>query len=168
MKRQKRTVGSFVKIPLGDGTHTYGRLLPHCIAVYNARGKQDITDMKAIEAKKVLCFINAVYSGVITKGEWLKVGKLPVDEDLDFAIPNFYIWHSYEPDLFSFISGRDGQIHYSTKEKCLNLPAHGIFEAGHVAEYILAEYGDIVDSTLHRKFCAGSLKNRLEDFEMKE
>ncbi len=73
LKRQKRTVGSIVKIPLEDGYHTYARILDYGVAFYDARTKAELSQDEIVK-KKVL-FRTGVYDDVITKGYWLKVGK---------------------------------------------------------------------------------------------
>ncbi|HMZ65402.1 MAG TPA: hypothetical protein PK079_06250 [Leptospiraceae bacterium] len=45
MKRQKRTKGAIVEIPLNNGYHTYGRVLKSGMAFYDL--KSNLRDKKA-------------------------------------------------------------------------------------------------------------------------
>jgi hypothetical protein len=50
-KKQQRTLGAIILIPLEDGFHTYGRILQGASYVfYDCRTKEDITDLNFIIA----------------------------------------------------------------------------------------------------------------------
>ena len=66
LKRQQRTVGAIVKIPLEDGFHTYARILETRCAFYDARTEEDLEIKEIIE--KPILFFATVYDSVITKG----------------------------------------------------------------------------------------------------
>lgn len=51
-KRQTRTLGSIVKIPLENGFHTYARVLGVELAFYDLRTKEEIKDLKSVNTKK--------------------------------------------------------------------------------------------------------------------
>ena len=77
-KRQQRTVGAFVKIQLDEKYHTYARILGEAsFAFYDIRTTEDNKDLKKIASRPIL-FIVAVYDDAITRGRWIKVGKLPL------------------------------------------------------------------------------------------
>ncbi len=81
LKRQQRTLGAIVKIPLENGFHTYARILETRMAFYDARTKENL-EINEIVEKSVL-FEVIVFDQVITKGYWLKIGKkLPIEEQL--------------------------------------------------------------------------------------
>lgn len=73
MKRQRRTVGAIVKIPLENEYHTYARILEYGLAFYDSRTKEELPIDKII-AKPVL-FVTEVYDIVITKAYWKIIGK---------------------------------------------------------------------------------------------
>lgn len=80
-KRQKITVGAVLKIPVTDKIFTYGRILTHQIAFYDAFTETDFL-IKNILNKSVL-FILPVNDYAITKGIWLKISKaIPLEESL--------------------------------------------------------------------------------------
>ena len=86
MKRQQRTIGSIVKVPLEEGYHTYARILETRLAFYDARTKEEL-DVETIVDKAVL-FIVIVENYPINQGIWLKVGqKLPLEENLTTLKP---------------------------------------------------------------------------------
>ena len=55
MKRSVPKIGSFLRIPLSDGTFGYGRMLDlGDVAFYNYRTTEPSTDLDAIAARSVL------------------------------------------------------------------------------------------------------------------
>ena len=49
-KRKKRIIGDVLKIPLGDGTHVYARVLPDAsYAFYDSRGTEEMAVELAID-----------------------------------------------------------------------------------------------------------------------
>ncbi len=79
LKRQQRTVGAIVKVPLENGFHTYARILEVRGAFYDARTQEDLEIDEIIE--KPILFFAAVHNSAITKGYWQKIGKkLPLEE----------------------------------------------------------------------------------------
>ena len=84
---KKRTVGDIVKVPLGDGTHTYARVLPHAsFAFYDSRVKEELPAEDI--AKKPILFFLAVMHDAVKKGRWSIVGHVPVNDGLE-APPKF-------------------------------------------------------------------------------
>lgn len=82
MKRQQETVGSIVQIHVNDEFYVYAQILPHgLLAFFDYKSDTELSDLNVLKNAKVL-FITAVYKYVITKGIWLKVGKIPICEDL--------------------------------------------------------------------------------------
>lgn len=82
MKRQQETVGSIVQIHVNDEFYVYAQILPHgLLAFFDYKSDTELSDLNVLKNAKVL-FITAVYKYVITKGIWLKVGKIPIREDL--------------------------------------------------------------------------------------
>ena len=80
MKRQKFTKGAIVKIPIGDGYHTYGRLmLDPYIEVIDARTKDDIA-LQSILEKPILFTVCFFYRQAISNGTWEIIEKVPFDE----------------------------------------------------------------------------------------
>ena len=60
-KRQQRTIGSIIKIDLGNGFHSYGRILPDsAFAFYDCKTKENISDLQRIVSSPIL-FINSIH-----------------------------------------------------------------------------------------------------------
>ena len=88
LKRQRRTVGAVVKIPLEDGFYTYGRILEDKVAFYDIYTEEDKSIEEILESP--VLFITAVYNSVITKGFWPKVSKaIPLEDELIETPPKF-------------------------------------------------------------------------------
>lgn len=116
-KRQQRTIGSIVKIPLEDGFHTYARILKTRFAFYDLRTKEEITDMQKIVSAPIL-FITAVNDYSVTRGLWLKVGKVSLEE-VPVPLPPQFVQDPIIPDRF-FIEHK-GVRRPATKEECYGL-----------------------------------------------
>ena len=81
LKRQQRTVGAVVKIPLEGGFHSYARILETRMAFYDARTREDLAIDEIV--KKPVLFIVIVEDYVINQAYWLKIGKkLPIEAHL--------------------------------------------------------------------------------------
>ncbi|MBK8909903.1 MAG: immunity 26/phosphotriesterase HocA family protein [Chlorobi bacterium] len=133
MKRQRITLGSIIKIDLGDGYHSYGRILRNAgYGFYDIRTKEEISDMEEIVDKAIL-FIVAVYDDAITRGHWLKVGKMPLEPSLE-VMPNKFIQDGLHPDQFSLYDPNTGAIYPSTREACRGLERAAVWEPEHVEE----------------------------------
>jgi len=139
-KRQQRTIGAFVKIPLDKKHHTYARILADAgLAFYDIVAEEDITDMKKIASKPIL-FIVAVYRDAITKGRWQKVGKMPLEPELRRCPPQF-IHDSIDPTKFSIYE--DGKIRPATREECEGLERAAVWEPEHVESRIRDHYAGV-------------------------
>ena len=123
-KRQKRTVGSIVKIPLEGGYHTYARILKVEFAFYDLRTKEDISDLEKIISSPIL-FVTAVNDYAITKGHWLKIGTLPIEDRLK-ELPPQYIQDAIRRDQFT-IYYNDGRIEEATLEQCRGLESVSVW-----------------------------------------
>src|SRR5271166_6599071 len=87
MKSKRRIVGDFVKIPLGDVSHSYARVLPEAsFAFYDSRTTQDIP-IEQVIAHSVL-FFAAVMDQAVKRGRWPVAGHAPLDDRLK-APPRF-------------------------------------------------------------------------------
>src|SRR5205814_9688239 len=87
-KRQQRTVGAIVKIPLNDGWHTYAQILPEAdCAVFVARTKKELAVAEVV-SRSVLVRV-AVYRHAFTRGGWPKVGTAPLRGEFAKPVPKF-------------------------------------------------------------------------------
>jgi len=117
LKRQQRTVGAIVKIPLENDFWTYARILEVKMAFYDAKTNQDL-EISEIVQKPVL-FFATVYDSAITKGFWEKIGKkLPLENHL-LDLPPIYRQDILNPKRF-WIHHKN-QVLEVDREACLGL-----------------------------------------------
>ena len=122
MKRQQRTVGAIVKIPLENGCHSYARILQTRLAFYDICTKKDLLLEEIIE--KPILFISVVYDFAITKGFWLKIGKkLPLEEHLQKTTP------LYTEDLLTgkYLIYDGGKQVVATKDEIKGLESYTVW-----------------------------------------
>ena len=122
MKRQQRTVGAIVKIPLENGHHSYARILQTRLAFYDIRTKNDLSTDEIIT--KPILFIAVVYDFAITKGIWEKIGKkLPLEESLKQNKP------LYTEDLLTgkYLIYESGKQIVATKEEIKDLESYTVW-----------------------------------------
>jgi len=123
LKRQQRTVGAIVKIPLEDGYHTYGRILDYGVAFYDARTKEELPPAEIVK-KKVL-FITEVYDSVITKGFWLKTGNiLPIEPELLKPRP----YYTEDTIADRIIIHFDGKRTIASREEVRNIECAAVWD----------------------------------------
>jgi len=124
LKRQQRTVGAIIKIPLENDYHTYGRILESKIAFYDCKTKEE-KQIDEILKSKVL-FVIAVYNDFINSGVWLKVSKkIPVEQYLiDLENIKSYRQDYFTGKYFLLIDGKDVEVE---KEKIIGLESWTIW-----------------------------------------
>jgi hypothetical protein len=134
-KRQQRTLGAIVKVDLGNGYHSYARILDKSnFAFYDIMTNEEILDFEVIISKPIL-FIIAVYDDVITKGHWLKIGKLPLDKSL-LNLPFKFIQDMQNPEHVELYNPNSGEIRKASKKEIEGLECAAVWEANHVEERI--------------------------------
>ncbi len=139
MKRQKHTIGAIVKIKIDHEFQTYARILNNAsYAFYDCRTKNDIKDLNLIASKPIL-FILSVYKSAITKGRWLKIGTLPLEEKLK-SLPLTFIQDDLNPNIFQIYDPNTGEFRKALKEECLDLECASVWEAEHVEERLRDHY----------------------------
>ena len=135
IKLKKRTVGDIVQIPLGDGTHTYARVLPEAsFAFYDSRTTEDLT-VEQVIGRQILFFV-AVMNHAITEGRWTIIGHVPVDDGLQ-APPKF-IQDALDSNKFRIY--KDGQMRPATRQECIGLECAAVWEPEHVEERLRDHY----------------------------
>jgi hypothetical protein len=132
-KRQKITPGSILKIDLGNGYHSYSRIVTSTsFAFYDCKTKDDISDLHRIISFPIL-FITTIYSDTITKGIWSIIGKLPIEEALSKEPPRF-IQDPIHPDKFRI---KNYQLNTQTPasfEECIGMERACVWEPHAIVE----------------------------------
>ncbi len=139
-KRQQRTVGAFVKIQLDKKYHTYGRILNDAaFAIYDMRTGVDIQDLETIRSVPIL-FIVGIYNDAVTKGRWIKVGKMALEDNLQVNPPEF-IQDQIDPTQFSIYYR--GEMRPAIREECEGLECCAVWEPEHVESRIRDHYAGV-------------------------
>jgi hypothetical protein len=116
-KRQQRTVGAVVKIPLENGFHCYARILEDDFAFYNVHTKEDLP-INDIIGSSVL-FFAAVYDDAVLEGHWQKIGKiLPLEAHLNNKPP---VYTQDRLNLDKYTIYKNGEEKPATREDCIGL-----------------------------------------------
>jgi hypothetical protein len=123
IKKQKRTPGSIVKVPLDNGFHIYARVLGVDLAFYDLLTREEIKDLQIIISSPIL-FITTVNYYAITKGLWTKVGKVSL-EDFPVTIPPQFVQNPLNPDQF-FIE-ENGIRRNASKDECQGLERSAVW-----------------------------------------
>ena len=142
MKRQRRTPRSIVKIDLKNGYYNYAQLLENGIAFFDIYTKDPELEDLSILLKKTILFIVSVYRDVISTGLWLKIGKLPIREDLK-TLPMECIQDALNETQFELYNPNTGEVTKATREECEGLEICAVWEAYHVESRLRDHYNGV-------------------------
>ncbi len=136
MAKQRITEGAILELNIENQYYTYAQILTKCLgyAFFEYETKEKLTDFSILNKCKVL-FIVMVYNDVINQGEWLKVGKLPIRDDLKIQ-PMKFIQDPLNPSKFELYNPNTGEITKATKDECRGLEVAAVYEAEHIEERI--------------------------------
>ena len=140
-KWYKHTPGAIVEIPLLNGEYyCYGQLLEygHC-AVFDFKVQTPLSDLSVLNKVGIL-FRVCIYRQVISQGDWLKVGKLPLREELT-VFPDEFIYHDWNQKFFLY-KVVTGEIIPASKEECRGLEPCAVWDSNHVEDRIVAYYNN--------------------------
>ena len=138
-KRQRRTVGAILKIPLGDGSHTYAQTLPEAdFVIFDAKSNRDLKPEEVVN-KEVL-FRVAVHNSAWTNSRWEKIGKANVQDEFMAPIPKF-MQDMLNPNRFRIYLG--GVIRSATREECSGLECCAVWDPEHVEDRIRDHYAGV-------------------------
>ena len=134
MKKQRIIVGSIAKIDLGNGYHSYARILEKSsCAVYAIKTKEEL-NLKTIITSPIL-FIVAVFDFIIKDREWEIIGKIPLEDELK-VLPMEFIQDDFDSEDISLYNPNSGEITPSSKEKCQGLERASVWDGPHVVDRI--------------------------------
>jgi len=136
MKSQKRVVGDMVRIDLGEGIHSYARVLDKDLyAFYDCRAQED-PSIALIAANHIL-FKVAVMRYAITRGHWKVIGHAPLEAAL-LKPPLQFMQDILRPDQFSIYE--NGKMRSATREECLGLERVAAWDPEHVEDRLRDHY----------------------------
>jgi hypothetical protein len=130
---RKRAPGTFVIVPLGDGTFGYGRIIDHPnVAFYRYRTNKPETDLDTIEASRVAFTIAVRLPGT---DEWPSIGHRELGDALKQPVVRFH------QDIVDFrkctIYDNVGNTRPATPEECEGLEAASVWEPNGVKHRLL-------------------------------
>ena len=131
MKRQKWSIGAFIKIPLRDGLFALGRLLesPH-IAFYDSFFSSEASiNFESLE----IAFTTCVYTDIISKGKWAIVKV----EALNGSLTSPPIYFKYDQISHKFSLYAEGKESPSTKETCRNYERLSVWDENHIVDRLM-------------------------------
>jgi hypothetical protein len=130
-KLVRRKIGDILKIELGDGTHTYARVLPEAgFAIYDARTAEELPIVETVE-RPVLFYV-AVMNRAIKEKRWPVVGHKALEEWSQS--PPRFIQDALNKKKFEIYEL--GRIRPATRQECLGLEREAVWEPEQVEERI--------------------------------
>jgi hypothetical protein len=142
MRQLKHEPGTFLRVPLPDGSFGYGRMLedPY-IAFYDYRTKNPSEDLDTIEAKPLL-FSQTVR---VPSNRWKALGKRPLVGAAAEPVV------TYMQDLADFrnctIFDSVGNSRSASPEECVGLERAAVWEAHQIEERLLDTFMGRPNST---------------------
>jgi hypothetical protein len=149
--RQKETIGAFVRVPIDETYHTYGRMINRSVyAFYDFKTDSETVDLDSIEGSAVL-FKLMVIKDAVTKGYWKKIGIKELPEDLKAPVP-FFKQEVGLPNDCSIIFVEGSNIKKVSPEDCVGLERFAAWEHDHVEQRLRDHYNGVrnVDSYMLR------------------
>lgn len=140
MAKQRITEGSILEIHIESEFYVYAQILTKGLgyAFFDFKSKEKLIDFTILLESNVL-FIIMVYNDIVSKGTWVKVGKLPIRKDL-LDQPMKFIQDIHKPDSFELYNPNTGEITKATREQCEELECAAVWEANHVEDRIRDHY----------------------------
>ncbi len=140
MAKQRITEGAILEINIDNQYYVYAQILTKGLgyAFFDLKSKLKIQDLTILQKANIL-FIVTVYNDIITQGIWVKVGKLPIRNNL-LVQPMKYIQDIQNPNNFELYNPNTGEIKKATREQCVGLECAAVWEANHVVDRIRDYY----------------------------
>ncbi len=132
-RRPKDHPGTFLRIPLEDGSFGYGRLLEWgVVALYDHKTARPSVDLKVIGSKRVLFSVAVSAAGV---KKWKAIGQQPLAGEVAKPVVHFMqdIGDYRRCTIFDSV-GMEEKV---GPDACIGLERAAVWEAHHVAERLL-------------------------------
>ena len=137
-KRQRRTIGSLVKVPVDD-FFVYAQILQETDMVFfDSKGKDNLSEMDIINLP-VLFRVSANDDAIID-GRWSKVGKTEISSNFSQPVPRF-IQDALNPEKYEIYLG--GDIRPASKDECKNLDRCAVWAVNHIEDRIRDYYNNV-------------------------
>jgi hypothetical protein len=142
-KPRKRILGDVLKIMLGDGTHTYARVLPDAsYAFYDSRGTEEVPVQQVILMP--VLFIVAAMDDAVKEGRWIVVGHAPFNGDP--VLPPKFIQDPLDKNKFSLYE--NGLIRPAKRQECIGLERAAVWDPANVEDRLRDHYAGRKNETL--------------------
>jgi Immunity protein 26 len=130
---RKLVPGTFVRIPLEDGSFGYGRVLgdPY-MAFYNYRTTEPSSDLADISSKPVL-FRQSVR--LFDYARWANIGHRELEGEV--AMPSVFFMQSIGNFRKCTIFDSAGMERSATPEECIGLERAAVWDPHHIEERLL-------------------------------
>lgn len=136
--RARRNVGDVLEIDLGDGTFSFGRVLPEPIVAFYDSRSDTTPEIEEILSAKVL-FKIWVMSHAITSGRWKIIGSLPLEENLKVD-PSFFKQDPIDGSLSVY---RLDEETPATRQECEGLERAAVWIPEHVEDRLRDFYAGV-------------------------
>lgn len=132
-RSEKLVPGSFIRIPLEDGSFGYGRALgPPYTAFYNYRTTEPSSDLDEIASQPVL-FRQSVR--LPTDKRWVNIGYRELDGEV--ARPSLFFMQSVGNFTDCTIFDSAGMRRTATPAECVGLERASVWDAHHIEKRLL-------------------------------
>lgn len=119
-KRQRRVVGSVMEIHVNNEYYVYAQSYPYeAEIIFDYRTTEPLKDLNVLLTTKEL-FRVLVFTSVISKGHWKKVGKLPLRHDL-LPPKDLCVYHPYDKVKYEIYNKITHKMRPANKEECIGL-----------------------------------------------
>lgn len=136
--RQRRVVGSILKVPLGDGWHSYAWVLPEVdFVLFDLRTASDVLAVEVVT--RPIAFRVAVNGSAYLDGRWLRVGRVAPPETLLAPVAKFI----RDPIGGAFSIYLAGVIRPAERVECVGLERCAVWAPEHVEDRLRSHYSGI-------------------------
>ena len=126
-------VGTFLRIPLDDGSFGYGRVVnDHCMAFYHHRTTEPSSDLDVIESRPVI-FKQSVR--LFDTDSWVTLGVRPLQGEV--AQPMVAFRQRLGDYRYCIIWDSTKGSRRATPEECIGLERASVWDAPHIQERLL-------------------------------
>lgn len=138
MKRQRRTEGAIVEIPLGNGRRAFGRLLREPLVEFfdvEARQGEQVEVESLVSAP--VAFSIWVMNSATTSGRWRKIAQLPLTESEQQQVVKFCKQDALSGELTVYWTDPlTNEVHEvrASRAECEELERAAVWSAEHVED----------------------------------
>jgi Immunity protein 26 len=141
MKRQQITIGAVLEIYVDNKYFVYAQIHDGGYVFFDFKSDKKIKDLNILVNTPIL-FIVAIFRDVVTKGLWLKIGKLPIRPELE-KLPLKFIQDAIKPEKFELYNPNNGEITITTFDKIKGLERTAVWEAHAIEDRIRDYYNGV-------------------------